>query len=270
DLVHLTSYAYAELGWQLSALFNNRNLGSHKLVAGSMWYPHDGIGYGGALFTSAAARSGNFVQLNAGERYFISGFFEDDVLPVVHSYNSSATNVDLLLQYSGNGTNRGIVAPELIHVASADNRQSVSGPVLRRGYRTLLIFNNGTQDAYIDAIEFRPLDVPSLPLAWRKSTALTGVQFPATVLTALGGAGFFATAIDYALPLKAPYRYSCKLTIKDNGGMIVPSHRQGQLALQDMLFLRRLDTDLVLRDLNGSTPTDTTAAAVFTTGVEWT
>src|SRR6185312_12624944 len=68
-LVHLTSYAYAELGWQLSALFNNRNLGSHKLVAGSMWYPHDGIGYGGALFTSAAARSGNFVQLNAGERY---------------------------------------------------------------------------------------------------------------------------------------------------------------------------------------------------------
>lgn len=268
DGVHLTSFVYAEIGWQVSALFTNRNLGSHRIAAGSIWYPDDGIGYGGTTVDDANARGGSFIRLTPGQRYTVTAFFEDDCIPVLYSFNSSASDTNIFLQYSGNGTGRGILSPQLKHTASTDNRQALAGPVMRRGFRTFSIYCDtgfpGT--ANIDAIEFRALDVPMLPLAWRKSTALTNVHFPGSMLAALAPLGTFAFAMDYGLPLLAPYRFSARVQLLTNGGLVVAQNRQGPFVMQDMLFLRRLGNDLVLRDFVGAVPADTVAANAFAAG----
>lgn len=268
DLVHLNSFAYAEWGFHISARFNIRDFYTgRQITPNSIWYPQDLIGYGGALVNNTAARATAFLQLVTNQRYFISAYFPEDVLPVIHSYNSGGTPTDILLQYAGNGTHQGLIASELVHDSTLGVRQILTGPILRRGWRTLVILNNGSPNVEIDVLEFRALDNgPSLPIEQIRGN-IGPTYFTRRTLAALGGAGHFAVAVDYARSLKFPYSYSAELEITDNGGLVVESNPQGQTSLSDMLFLRRVGNDLILRDLNGGTPTDTTASGVFTTGL---
>lgn len=266
DLVHLNSYAYAEIGWHLSGLFITRDAAQRRISAGSMYYPADALGYGGTLTPNSAAKSGNFMGIAPGARYIVCGYFEDDVLPVIHSYNSSGTAVDLIAQYAGNGVNRGITGAELVHVSSVSLRQSLSANVLRRGYRTLLLFNNGSQTAYIEAIEFTSLQqLATSQGIFRKSAALSGTSQP---LRAAAPPGVFWTGIDSAVRLSAPYRFVANVTLTGLAGIAVFKNRAGQALLSDVLFVFRSGDDLVLREIVGGTITNTTAGGVgaFTTG----
>lgn len=260
DLVHLNSYAYAELGWHLSGLLINRDRATRSITAGSIYYPCDEVGYGGTLTINALAKGGSFTAIAPGARYIVCAYFDDDVLPVIHSYNTSGTNVDLLVQYAGNGIYRGLTAPELVHVAAVSTRQSLTANELRRGYRTLLLTNNGAQTAYIEAIEFAELShVATSQGMLKKSVALSGAYQSVRQTAAIGT---FWTAIDNALPLTAPYVYSAYVTITDLAGIAVFKNRAGQTLLSDILLARRVGNDLVLREIVAGAVTDTTAGGV--------
>lgn len=260
DLSHLNSYAYAEWGWHLSALFINRDAGMRSISAGTIFYPSDQVGYGGALVANAAARNGSFIEIAPGARHIVCGYFDDDVLPVIHSFNSSGSNVQLTAQYAGNGSYRGLVGAELVHVAAVSQRQTLTTNVLRRGYRTLLILNSGAQTAYVEAIEFADLSQVALAQGLlAKSTALSGVHQSIRHTAALGT---FWTAIDNSKPLTAPYVFSARVTMSGLAGIAVFKNRAGQLLLSDILFVLRSGNDLILREVVGGVVTNTTLGGV--------
>lgn len=261
DLVHLNSYAYAELGWHLSALFVNRDKAMRSIGAGSLYYPGDEIGYGGILFPHSAAKSGSFISIAPGERHIVCAHFDDDVLPVIHSYNTNGTAVNLIAQYAGNGAYRGITGAELVHVSSVAIRQSLTANVLRKGYRTLMLLNSGAQTAYVEAIEFADLShVTTSQGMLKKSSALSGVFQSVAQTTALAGA--FWTAIDNSLPLSSPYRFTASVNLTGQAGLTVFKNRAGQTLLADILFVFRSGNDLVLREIVAGTITDTTTGGV--------
>lgn len=263
DQVHLSSYAYAELGWHLSALFNNRDAAERKFSANGFYFPRDMVGYG-ALYADANAKGGDFITIPAGGRYFLQGYFDDEVLPVFHSYNTSGTDVVLNLQYAGNGTNRGVPSPVLTHTASVSTRQQLTGVPVRRGWRTVLIFNNGPNAAYIEAIEMRPANAGAMNRGLMAALpALAGAYPSANYLSALGS---FWSNIDYSHKLVAPYRLSARCKIVDLAGIAVFKNPPGSSEFQDFLFAFRSGNDLYLRDFVGSTPTTTTAVGAFSAG----
>jgi lysophospholipase L1-like esterase len=264
DLVHLSSYAYAELGWQLSTLFVSRDVAANAISSNSTYWPADAVGYGGSLLIHSSGKSGAFIQLTTNQRYIICGYFEDDVLPMIHSYNTNASNVTIAIQYGGNGTYRGLVAPELVHVAAVATRQSVAGPILRKGYRSLMILNSGAQNAYIEGIEFSDPKTPAISQGiLKKSQALSGVFQSARLTSAIGT---FWTAVDYSNPLTSPYTFTASVNIVDLAGLAVLSKRAGASMLQDFLYVFRVGNDLYVRDFIGSTPTTYTAASAFSSG----
>ncbi len=273
DLVHLSTYGGGELGWELGSLFVNRDLARRQIVAGSMWYPQDTVGWGGAITADAAASSGSFTVLAPGQRYFISAYFDDDVLPVIHNFNADATAAKVVLQYGGFSSTtpfRGLAPITLDHVAARGQRQSIAGNVLRRGYRTLIVFNDGTVPVKLDKFEFVSVSDGGM-LSYGLMKPLPGLSpafIPKRVIAALPD-GSFAGYADYGTLLKAPYSVSALVSLgagdlqgiaiftdRDNANVVNPS-------TGTFLFLTRNGTDLLLREFVAGAITTTTATAVF-------
>ncbi len=272
DLVHLSAPAGGELGWQMGSYFHNRDMCAKHIAAGSIWYPHDTIGWGGSILNHEAADGGSFVRLMPGQRYFVSAHFDDDVIPVVHSYNTSATDAVMVLQYGGRSTDtpyRGLGPVTLSHRSAIGPRQSVAGNVLRRGRRSFIVFNDGTVPAHIAKLEFRPLTTAVVAQGMSHPLpALSPCFVPGRILAALP-AGRFGAAADYGTLLRAPYRLSALVSLgagdvqglaifadRDNADIVNPS-------IGNFLFLCRVGADLSLRESVGGAITRVDAVGVF-------
>jgi len=265
DGTHLTSYAYSELGWHLLALFVNRDRARQSICTGAIYYPTDFIARGGSLYQDARARAGYFLQLAPAQFITIGGYFDDDVQPVITSFKTGGAVGILTALYAGNGVNRGLPVNELSHDPAIAIRQQLTTNVLRRGYRVLTITNNGTDNCYIEAIEFGDLNAGGLTKGMlQKSMALSGVFQSAKHSAALPD---WWTAIDYAHKVKAPCRFTAYLQQSGTGGLAVYANRQSQSTLSDVLLVLRADTDLLVREIIAGAVTTTTVAGVFATGV---
>ena len=262
DLVHLNSFAYSELGWHLSALLVNRDGASQHVSPTSIYYPVDFASRGGTLTASAAARSGYFSVLSPGQFLSIGVYCEDDVLPVIHSYKSSGAAARMRVLYAGNGTYRGLPLNELYHDPAVSLRASLTGPTLRRGYRTLIVSNEGTDNAVIEAVEFQDTAVSAVSHGMRmKSSALSGA-FTSDALLASLGAGAWCVHADYGQRLAAPCRLSAYVRLSGTAGLMLLENRQQQTPVSDGLMILRTGNDLVIRELTAGTPTDYTTGGV--------
>lgn len=264
DAVHLTSFAYSELGWHLLALFVNRDRARQSICAGSMVYPTDFLARGGSLYTDARARSGYFLSLAPGEFMTLGGYFDDDVQPVITSFKTGGAIGRLSVLYAGNGEHRGLPVNELAHDPGIAVRQELTANVLRRGYRVLTVTNTGSDACYIDSIEFGDLNMVSLSRGMlQQSIALTGTFQSARHSAALPD---WWTAIDYAYKLQAPYRFTARIQQSGTGGLGVYANRQSLSTLSDVLLVLRADTDLIVREIVGGAITTTTYPAIFAAG----
>lgn len=183
DNVHLTTFAYCEWGWHIAALFTNRNGAITPVCAGQIYHPTDHIGYGGSTTfkTVTGAKGRNLlIELPAGSIYAIGVYCEEDVFPVIHSYNEQATNSLLSCYYAGApGATSGAKIAAIAHQSSKGKRQKVTAQKLCKGLRTLYILNNGTVPSYIEAVEFVGVEEPASSLGYfQKSSALTGAFQP--------------------------------------------------------------------------------------------
>lgn len=272
DQTHLAPAAYNEIGWMLAALFLRRDTSSHCVAPGDIYYEADKLGHGGALsvWASAKAGGGTLIALTAGQTYAIGVYVEEDVQPVIHCVNSSGVSFTLNAYYAG-ATN--ISLPGLTHDQTFGTRQKLLAPILRRGYRTLMIRNDGANTGFIEAIEFQDMAAPHYSRGLlSKSKALSGVSLPARIAA---GSTWNCIA-DYSRRVTDPCGLVAWLTLTDagsnkNNGLAIlrdrPLSSQAEFFSAYMLMVLRVGTSLVLRQLiNGAPDTDTTLTSVFSAG----
>lgn len=276
DNVHLTSFAYNEMGWHIAALFSNREGAIQSVCAGKLFHPTDHIGYGGgtSFQVVSGAKGNNFlINLGVGQIYAIGVYCSEDVLPVIHSVNSQATNSALSAYYAGApSTTSGVKTAGLAHVSSLAYRQKLTAQKLRKGYRTLYILNNGTVPAYIEAIEFQSLTQPAMTVGFfAKSDALCGVHQPARVSNASNG----WVATDVSRMLTADCQFCARLTLGTEaiGGIALINDFQvaPNTFGNNVVMAIRSGAILGIREIiNGVVGSDTPASGVFPATGSWT
>ena len=267
DGLHLSSFAYSELGFHLAALFVNRDRARQSICPGAIFYPADYITRGGTLLSDSRAKSGYFLTIASGESITVGGYFDSDVLPVFTSFKSSGAISRLNVLYAGNGSYRGLLINELAHDPAIAIRHGLTANVLRRGYRTMTLTNTGTDNCYLESIEFADLGAVSVTRGLSiKSQALSAI-FQSDRQSAI--LGDWWTAIDYSHKLKAPYRFTAFVRQSGTGGLCVFKNRQSLSTLSDILLVYRVGNDLVIREIVGGVVTDTTTGGVaaFAAGV---
>lgn len=276
DNVHLTSFAYNELGWHIASLFANREGSIQSVCAGQIFHPTDHIGYGGGTsFKVVAGSKGNnfLIELAAGQIYAIGVYCSEDVLPVIHSVNSQGTNTSISAYYSGApSSTSGIKTAGLAHQSSLGYRQKLTAQKLRKGYRTLYLLNNGTVPAYIEAIEFQCLSQPAMTLGFfSKSDALSGIHQPARISNATNG----WVAVDTSRMLTADCQFCARLTLGTEaiGGLALMNGFQNapNNFTDNAILAIRSGAILGIREIvNGVVGADTPASGVFPATGTWT
>lgn len=273
DNVHLTTFAYNELGWHLASLFARRDGNIAKVCAGEIYHPTDHIGYGGTMQIIAGAKGNNLmVKLMPGEVYVIGVYCIEDVTPVIHSANSQSTASLISAFYAGLLTSTtGVESAELSHVSSIGFRQKLTAQNLRKGFRTLYISNSGTVPAYIEAIEFQSLSQPATILGFfTKSDALSGMFQPARLSSSSSG----WSAVDTARKMTADCQVVAMLTLPNgnNAGIALMNGMQktSTTFTNNALFALRSGASLIIKEIiNGSQPADVTVGSVFPATGEW-
>jgi hypothetical protein len=165
DGVHLSTFAYFELGWHIAALFSSREEKARSIAGGAFFLPQDNImsTTNAALRTETLAVGGYLYQLtaNAAQDIPFGAYFEEDVIPVIHSYNASTNTVTLRANYGGapdSSNLAGVPTVELSHAPADGNRQRLYLPRVNKGYRFFSIWNvSVSQMGFIEAIEFIPV-----------------------------------------------------------------------------------------------------------------
>ncbi|ELE9731691.1 hypothetical protein RM401_000625 [Enterobacter kobei] len=276
DNVHLTSFAYNEMGWHIAALFSNREGAIQSVCAGQLFHPTDHIGYGGGISFQvvSGAKGNNFlINLGVGQVYAIGIYCSEDVLPVIHSVNSQGTSSAISAYYAGApSATSGVKTAGLAHVSSLGFRQKLTAQKLSKGYRTLYILNNGTVPAYIEAIEFQCLSQPAMTLGFfSKSDALSGIHQPARVSIASNG----WVATDVSRMLTSDCQFCARLTLGTeaiggialmNGFQVAPNTFS-----DNAIMAIRSGAILGIREIiNGVVGTDTPASGVFPATGTWT
>lgn len=276
DNVHLTSFAYNEMGWHIAALFSNREGAIQSVCAGQLFHPTDHIGYGGgtSFQVVAGAKGNNFlVSIGPGQIYAIGVYCNEDVLPVIHSVNSQATNSLLSAYYAGApSSTSGVKTAGLAHVSSLGFRQKLTGQKLSKGYRTLYILNNGTVQSYIEAIEFQSVSQSAMTNGFfSKSDALSGMFQPARISNATNG----WVAADTSRMLTADCQYTARLTLGTEaiGGIALMNDFQvaPNTFANNVIMAIRSGSILGIREIiNGVVGSDTPASGVFPATGAWT
>lgn len=75
-----------------------------RVGASQIYHPTDLVGYGGSTsFKTVTGTKGRnlLIELPVGSIYAIGVYCEEDVFPVIHSYNEQATNSLLSCYYVG-------------------------------------------------------------------------------------------------------------------------------------------------------------------------
>lgn len=276
DNVHLTSFAYNELGWHIAALFSNREGAIQSVCAGQLFHPTDHIGYGGGTsFQVVSGAKGNnlLVNLAPGQTYCIGVYCNEDVIPVIHSVNSQATNSLLSAYYAGAPTSTsGVKTAGLGHASSLGFRQKLTAQKLSKGYRTLYILNNGTVSSYIEAIEFQSISQSAMTIGFfSKSDALSGMFQPARISSATNG----WVAADTSRMLTADCQYTARLTLGTEaiGGIALMNDFQiaPNTFANNVIMAIRSGAILGIREIiNGVVGSDTPASGVFPATGTWT
>lgn len=276
DNVHLTSFAYNELGWHIASLFANREGSIERVCAGQIFHPTDHIGYGGgtSFQVVAGAKGNNFlINLGVGQIYAIGVYCAEDVIPVIHSVNSQGTNSGISAYYSGTPTSTsGVKTAGLAHQSSLGYRQKLTAQKLSKGYRTLYLLNNGTVPAYIEAIEFQSLSQPAMTLGFfSKSDALSGIHQPARISNATNG----WVAVDTSRMLTADCQFCARLTLGTEaiGGLALMNGFQNapNNFTDNAILAIRSGAILGIREIvNGVVGADTPASGVFPATGTWT
>jgi lysophospholipase L1-like esterase len=279
DGVHLTSFAYCELGWNLAALFLNRDMAFTQVSSGDLYYPQDYIGTGGTYTINANAKGGALQVLTQTQTYAIGMYVESDCAMLIHSYNTTGNSPILNAYYSGGGSGiRGATNSSLTHVSANNIRQSIMTVPLKRGYRTIYIRNDSATaiSANIEAIEF--VDENAMHCSRgivHKSVAMSGISNPQR-LGYINSAQWFVAA-DFSKRLTAPFNVvaNCKLSDTVLNGVAIFADRQSRLS-NDLLnpnsiLVMRSGSSLILRELvNGEPITDVTTTSVFPATLDWT
>jgi lysophospholipase L1-like esterase len=273
DGVHLTSFAYAEMGWQLAALFVKRNGDMQRVGPGDIFYPDDQLGHvtaGRVIDFAGAKGNARLIYLNAGESHAIGVDCLADLMPVIHSFSSAAGARIIGAYYAGGGgADRGVTAPVYEHNSSAGIRQSFLGPKLRKGKRLFVLRNDGAVPVYIESVEFVGSGhLYSTHGILKKSLALSG-SFQSRYLSAAQPNWWCAA--DCFHKLVAPYSVGACLSLSDtvaNGLAIWKDlpYSSSDLLGANGLFVWRDATALVIRDYVNGVASDTTIAAVFGAG----
>ncbi|HHA1963102.1 TPA: GDSL-type esterase/lipase family protein [Enterobacter kobei] len=276
DNLHLTTFAYNELGWHIASLFANREGSILTVGAGQLFHPTDHIGYGGSTsfkVVSGSKGANYLIELGAGQVYAIGVYCDEDVIPVIHSVNSQGTNSSISAYYSGApSSTSGIKTAGLAHHRSVGYRQKLTAQKLSKGYRTLYLLNNGTVPAYIEAVEFQSLSQPAMTLGFfSKSDALSGIHQPARISNATNG----WVAADVSRMLTADCQFCARLTLGTeaiggialmNGFQVVPNTFS-----DNVIMAIRSGAILGIREvINGVVGTDTPASGVFPETGTWT
>lgn len=273
DGVHLTSFAYAEMGWQAGALLIKGNTRLERVTPGDFYYPDDQLGKGGPISvgTYAGPKGANrLIQLNPGEVYVLALDVQGDCMPLVHAYSTGGTR-QLGIYYAGGGSaSRGVPTSTINHNSAFGERQTLPGPMLRKGLRTLLLRNdNGSNPFYIEAIEFVGREhVHTACGGLHKSAALSGAYQPKRYSASLTT---WWSAADYSRRLTTPYSLIANLKLDGAGqhGIAIWKNLpvSNEILSADAIFILRDGTSLVIRDFVAGVPSDTTAAGAFSVGV---
>ncbi|MFO4143659.1 GDSL-type esterase/lipase family protein [Enterobacter kobei] len=276
DNIHLTTFAYNELGWHIASLFANREGSILTVGAGQLFHPTGHIGYGGSTsfkVVSGSKGANYLIELGAGQVYAIGVYCDEDVLPVIHSVNSQGTNSSISAYYSGAASSTsGVKTAGLAHQSSLGYRQKLTAQKLSKGYRTLYLLNNGTVPAYIEAIEFQSLSQPAMTLGFfAKSDALSGIHQPARISNTTNG----WVAADVSRMLTADCQFCARVTLGTeaiggialmNGFQVVPNTFS-----DNVIMAIRSGAILGIREIiNGVVGSDTPASGVFPATGTWT
>ncbi|HCR0384583.1 TPA: hypothetical protein OMS42_001318 [Enterobacter kobei] len=276
DNLHLTTFAYNELGWHIASLFANREGSILTVGAGQLFHPTDHIGYGGS--TSFKVISGSkganyLIELGAGQVYAIGVYCDEDVIPVIHSVNSQGANSSISAYYAGApSATSGVKTAGLAHQSSLGYRQKLTAQKLSKGFRTLYLLNNGTTFAYIEAIEFQSISQPAMTLGFfAKSDALSGIHQPARISNATNG----WVAADVSRMLTADCHFCARLTLGTEaiGGLALMNGFQNapNNFTDNAILAIRSGAILGIREIvNGVVGADTPASGVFPATGTWT
>ncbi len=276
DNVHLTSFAYNEMGWHIAALFSNRAGAIQHVCAGQIYHPTDHIGYGGSTsFKTISGAKGNnlAISLDPLDVYAIGVYCDTDVLAIIHSLNSQGTASEIKAYYAGESSaTSGVESSALSHTSSTGFRQSLTAQKLSKGYRTLYILNIGSVSAYIEAIEFKGLSQGAMNRGFfHKSEALSGSFQPARYSSSVNG----WVMSDVSRMLTSNCQFVAKLTLAtvNTGGIALMDGMQtapDNFALNAIFALRSADSLIIRELINGSATGDTTAGSIFPATGSWT
>ncbi|MET3631649.1 GDSL-type esterase/lipase family protein [Burkholderia sp. 572] len=274
DGTHLTPTAYAEIGFQLATLFMKRDGGMKKVSPMEMYYPNDGLGWGGTNSNgnwTGGKGSDRLIQLAAGESYLVAVDVQADVFPVIHSYRTSGSH-QMGVYYAGGGVvSRGQPQATVVHDAAIAVRQTLICPELKKGKRFFMVRNDAAGQAFIEAIEFVGREHLHVTRgALMKSAALSG---SAQTLRLSAANSNWWTCGDFTRKLRAPYSVVANLKLTDtvqNGVAIwrdLPA--SGEILCPNAIFVLRAGTQLVIRDFVNGSGLDTYIPGVFGAG-DWT
>lgn len=272
DNVHMTAAGYNEQGWMLAALFNGyAGRGIQHVSGGTVLNPEDWLqgvnGVSGSLFPFAGTRTGNLLSITANSVVSLGVFCEQDVYPLVTSYNAVGGTVrDIDIYYAGNGS--GVPITPMRSPGTGDVRKRVVGPLLHRGYRELG-FLAGANQAFIETIEFVPAgQALATPQAGDRKSILAGISSHSME------AGDW-TAVDLGRALIPTFVAEFRGVIPVNGitGITFTTDRlqESKSGSPNQYMLLRSGDNLILRVRTAGVDVDTPALNFFvaSTGVDY-
>lgn len=271
DNVHLSPKAYNDIGWNLSSLFFRRDGAIRTVTSGDIFYSTDFLGHGGSNYTFANSKSGtsSLLLLQPNQSYAIGVYCADNVIPVIKTVNETELSFTLNSYYSAAQYNS---TCGLVHNPTYGNRQSFKGHILSKGYRTLVIRNDGANEAFIESIEFEDVNTTHCTRGLlSKLASMTGVFQPSRISDAQ--ANWFCVS-DVSRKLTAPCGIISYVTLTDTGynGIAInksrPSFLASEIISPDSLLVLRNGTSLVLREIiSGAVNNEVTFTSKFTAGV---
>lgn len=267
DDVHLSTFAYNELGWHLASFLVRRDGVALKASAGAHFYAGDFPGFGGSMVNDSTARGGQLVKVDPGLTLSIGVECEEEVRAVITSVNTSANPVILNAYYAGAKSQyRGLDYASLTHVSSRATRQTLSSQVLKKGVRTLYIKNDGAENAYIESVRFVPASQPVFSGGFFvKSDALSGLFCPSS-----WPYSDWVSIADHANRIAAPCLVKGWVTLPDgnlSGIAMWPGVAAQNEFLGDLLWVNRSGTTLEVRQMvNGALSTLGSSPNAFTGG----
>lgn len=259
DGVHLSPDAYQELGWHLSALFCTGDGGLRRVAEGVALKVEEGLGTGGSRQDFSGY---TLASLAAGVTYAVGVYCDQDVRPIIHSVNTSGVTSTLGIYYRTTPLTR-------THDTADGGFQPITGNTLRKGYRTVFIRNDDTQQVYVRELSFEPRHTQeSRGRGYIRLPELCGFHLPRRGYS-LGDWQWRAS--QRVRPPRGAYCALVKLKggfSAEHGLCLMPATTDA-LTVDSLLVGRAGDDDLLVRTLTGGAVANYSINGFFAVGVDW-